>query len=76
MNEAAGAGQYAEAHFNLARAYESQGQQQCAPRHWLGVCGSTHRPWAKQAKEQTRSILRTETLSIVSRRGQLVKAAD
>ena len=69
--------QYADAHFNLARAYERQGEQRRALRHWLAyVRLDPIGPWAKHAKEQTRKILSTETLSIVSRRGQLVKAAE
>jgi hypothetical protein len=32
-------------------------------------------PWAKHAKDQARKILNTEKLSIVSRRGRIVKAA-
>jgi tetratricopeptide (TPR) repeat protein len=66
--------QYADAHYNLARSYERQGQPRRALRHWrkyvrLDPAGSS----AIYAKERSRKILSTEKLSIVSRRGQLVK---
>jgi tetratricopeptide (TPR) repeat protein len=68
--------QYADAHYNLALAYERQGQRRRALRHWLAyVRLDPVGPWAKHAKEQARKILVTEKLSIVSRRGRLVKAA-
>ena len=68
--------QYADAHYNLALAYERQGQRRRALRHWLSyVRLDPVGPWAKHAKEQARKILNTEKLSIVSRRGRLVKAA-
>jgi tetratricopeptide (TPR) repeat protein len=66
---------YADAHYNLALAYERQGQRRRALRHWLAyVRLDPVGPWAKHAKEQARKILATEKLSIVSRRGRLVKA--
>jgi tetratricopeptide (TPR) repeat protein len=68
--------QYADAHYNLALAYERQGQRRRALRHWLAyVRLDPVGPWAKHAKEQARKILNTEKLSIVSRRGRVVKAA-
>ncbi len=68
--------QYADAHYNLALAYERQGQRRRALRHWLAyVRLDPVGPWAKHAKEQARKILNMEKLSIVSRRGRLVKAA-
>jgi tetratricopeptide (TPR) repeat protein len=68
--------QYADAHYNLALAYERQGQRRRALRHWLAyVRLDPVGPWASHAKEQARKILNTEKLSIVTRRGQLVKAA-
>jgi tetratricopeptide (TPR) repeat protein len=68
--------QYADAHYNLALAYERQGHRRRALRHWLAfVRLDPVGPWAKHAKEQARKILNTERLSIVSRRGRLVKAA-
>jgi tetratricopeptide (TPR) repeat protein len=68
--------QYADAHYNLALAYERQGQRRRALRHWLAyVRLDPVGPWAKHAKEQARKILNTEKLSIVSRRGRIVKVA-
>jgi tetratricopeptide (TPR) repeat protein len=68
--------QYADAHYNLALSYERQGQRRRALRHWLAyVRLDPVGPWAKHAKDQARKILNTEKLSIVSRRGRLVKAA-
>jgi tetratricopeptide (TPR) repeat protein len=68
--------QYADAHYNLALAYERQGQRRRALRHWLAyVRLDPVGPWANHAKDQARKILNTEKLSIVTRRGRLVKAA-
>jgi tetratricopeptide (TPR) repeat protein len=68
--------QYADAHYNLALAYERQGQRRRALRHWLAYARlDPVGPWAKHAKEQAGKILNTEKLSIVSRRGRIVKAA-
>jgi tetratricopeptide (TPR) repeat protein len=68
--------QYADAHYNLALSYERQGYRRRALRHWLAyVRLDPVGPWASHAKEQARKILNTEKLSIVSRRGRLVKAA-
>jgi tetratricopeptide (TPR) repeat protein len=68
--------QYADAHYNLALAYERQGQRRRALRHWLAyVRLDPVGPWAKHAKDQARKILNMEKLSIVSRRGRIVKAA-
>jgi tetratricopeptide (TPR) repeat protein len=67
---------YADAHYNLALAYERQGQRRRALRHWLTyVRLDPVGPWANHAKDQARKILKTEKLSIVSRRGRLVKVA-
>jgi tetratricopeptide (TPR) repeat protein len=68
--------QYADAHYNLALSYERQGHRRRALRHWLTyVRLDPVGPWASHAKDQARKILNTEKLSIVSRRGHLVKAA-
>ncbi|WP_434557146.1 tetratricopeptide repeat protein [Tunturibacter empetritectus] len=68
--------QYADAHYNLALAYERQGQRRRALRHWLAyVRLDPVGPWANHAREQARKILNTEKLSIVTRRGRLVKVA-
>ena len=68
--------QYADAHYNLALAYERQGHRRRALRHWLTyVRLDPVGPWASHAKDQARKILKTEKLSIVNRRGRLVKVA-
>ena len=68
--------QYADAHYNLALAYERQGHRRRALRHWLTyVRLDPAGPWSAHAREQARKILKTEKLSIVSRRGRLVKQA-
>jgi tetratricopeptide (TPR) repeat protein len=67
--------QYADAHYNLALAYERQGQRRRALRHWLTyVRLDPVGPWASHARDQARKILKSEKLSIVSRRGRLVRA--
>ena len=67
--------QYADAHYNLALAYERQGQRRRALRHWLTyVRLDPVGPWANHARDQARKIMKTEKLSIVSRRGRLVRA--
>jgi tetratricopeptide (TPR) repeat protein len=67
--------QYADAHYNLALAYERQGHRRRALRHWLTyVRLDPAGPWSTHAREQSRKILNAEKLSIVSRRGRLVKA--
>lgn len=67
--------QYADAHYNLALAYERQGQKRRALRHWLTyVRLDPVGPWANHARDQARKILKGEKLSIVSRRGRLVRA--
>jgi tetratricopeptide (TPR) repeat protein len=67
--------QYADAHYNLALAYERQGQKRRALRHWLTyVRLDPVGPWANHARDQARKILKSEKLSIVTRRGRLVRA--
>ena len=67
--------QYADAHYNLALAYERQGQHRRALRHWLTyVRLDPVGPWASHARTRVQKILGAERLSIVSRRGRLVKA--
>jgi tetratricopeptide (TPR) repeat protein len=67
--------QYADAHYNLALAYERQGHRRRALRHWLTyVRLDPVGPWASHARDQARKIMKAEKLSIVSRRGRLVRA--
>jgi tetratricopeptide (TPR) repeat protein len=68
--------QYADAHYNLALAYERQGERRRALRHWLMYARlDPIGPWASHAKGQARKILNSERLSIVSRRGRTVPIA-
>ena len=62
---------YADAHYNLALAYERQGEKRKALRHWMTyVRLDPVGPWACHAKAQARKILGAEKLSIVSRHGR------
>ena len=59
---------YADAHYNLALAYERKGERRQALRHWqayikLDQCG----PWAEHARSQIRKLLSQEKLSIAGR---------
>ena len=66
---------YADAHYNLALAYERQGQRRRALGHWLRyVRLDPVGPWSAHARNQARRTLKAEKLSIVSRRGRLVQA--
>jgi tetratricopeptide (TPR) repeat protein len=67
--------QYADAHYNLALAYERQGHRRRALRHWLMyVRLDPVGPWANHAKAQAKKILSGERLRIVARGGRLVQA--
>ena len=68
--------QYADAHYNLALAYERQGERRRALRHWIAYSKlDPVGPWSAHARLQARKILKLEKLSIVSRRGRMVRAA-
>ena len=59
---------YADAHYNLALAYERKNERRKALRHWqayirLDHCG----PWADHARGQIRKLLSHEKLSITRR---------
>ena len=66
--------QYADAHYNLALAFERQGERRRALKHWMTYVPIG--PWAAHAKGQARKILAMERLSIVSRGGTKVSAAS
>ena len=69
--------QYADAHYNLALAFERQGERRRALRHWMAYTRlDPIGPWAAHAKGQARKILAMERLSIVSRGGTKVSAAS
>jgi Tetratricopeptide repeat. len=60
---------YADAHYNLALAYEKLRQPRSALRHWKAyVRLDTVGPWAVHAKAQIARILETEKLQVVFRR--------
>ena len=64
---------YADAHYNLALAYERQGEKRRALRHWMAyVRLDPVGPWAVHAKGQARKILGMEKLRIVSRSGRKI----
>jgi len=66
---------YADAHYNLALAWERQGHKRRALRHWLMyVKLDPVGPWAHHAKAQAKKILSTERLAIVYRNSRPVKA--
>jgi tetratricopeptide (TPR) repeat protein len=68
--------QYADAHYNLALAYERMLEPRKALRHWtmytrLDPAG----PWASHARNQTKKILGSERLAIVTRHGRTMRIA-
>ena len=59
---------YADAHYNLALAYERSGQRRPALRHWQAYVKLDNRgPWADHARGQIRKLLSREKLAIVWR---------
>ena len=59
---------YADAHYNLALAYERKGQPRAALRHWQVYARlDSQGPWADHARGQIRKLLERECLSIVTR---------
>ena len=59
---------YADAHYNLALAYERTGEHRNALRHWRAyVKLDNHGPWADHARGQIRKLLNRENLAIASR---------
>ncbi len=59
---------YADAHYNLALAYERMGQSRCALRHWRAYIKlDNHGPWADHARGQIHKLLSRERLAIASR---------
>jgi tetratricopeptide (TPR) repeat protein len=64
---------YADAHYNLALAYERKGLQRPALRHWQCYVRLDNRgPWADHARGQIRKLLSREKLSIASRADHFV----
>jgi hypothetical protein len=59
---------YADAHYNLALAYERQGQGRQALRHWAAYRKLDNRgPWADHARAQISKLLGREKLAIAWR---------
>jgi tetratricopeptide (TPR) repeat protein len=60
---------YADAHYNLALAYEKARQPRKALRHWQTYSKlDTVGPWAIHARNQIKKILAADTLRVVARR--------
>jgi tetratricopeptide (TPR) repeat protein len=59
---------YADAHYNLALAYERKGMGRQALRHWASYHKLDNRgPWAEHARGQIRKLLSREKLAIAWR---------
>jgi tetratricopeptide (TPR) repeat protein len=59
---------YADAHYNLALAYERKGERRQALRHWEAYIKLDQSgPWAEHARSQIRKLLSQEKLSIAGR---------
>ena len=59
---------YADAHYNLALAYERKGEFRKALRHWnCYIKLDRSGPWAEHARSQIRRLLSHENLSIAGR---------
>ena len=68
--------QYADAHYNLALAYERQGDARKALRHWMAYTQlDPSGPWSSHARSQARRILAGERLAIVCRHGRMMGVA-
>jgi tetratricopeptide (TPR) repeat protein len=59
---------YADAHYNLALAYERKGELRAALRHWQAYIRLDRTgPWAEHARSQIRKLLSREKLSVAWR---------
>jgi len=64
---------YADAHYNLALAFERSGQSRPALRHWRTYVQIDNRgPWADHARGQIRKLLGREKLAIASRANHFI----
>jgi tetratricopeptide (TPR) repeat protein len=64
---------YADAHYNLALAYERQGEHRQALRHWQSYIKlDNHGPWAEHARGQIRKLLGREKISIAWRADRFI----
>jgi tetratricopeptide (TPR) repeat protein len=60
---------YADAHYNLALAYERSRQPRMALKHWRAYLKlDAGGPWAVHARAQYKKLLEAEKLKIVFRR--------
>jgi tetratricopeptide (TPR) repeat protein len=60
---------YADAHYNLALAYEKLKQPRKALRHWRAYIKlDNNSPWSTHAKNQIQKILSGETLKVIFRK--------
>lgn len=67
---------YADAHYNLALAFERKGERRSALRHWQAYSRLDKRgPWAEHARGQIRKLLETEKLSIAARSASFIAPA-
>jgi len=59
---------YADAHYNLALAYERKGERRHALRHWQSYIRLDNRgPWADHARGQVRKLIGREKLAVAWR---------
>ncbi|MGB6871118.1 MAG: tetratricopeptide repeat protein, partial [Acidobacteriaceae bacterium] len=66
---------YADAHYNLALAYERSNERRRALRHWRAyVKLDPVGPWSNHARLQVRKILDREELTIVWRKSKATLA--
>ena len=64
---------YADAHYNLALAYERTGQPRAALRHWQAYLKVDNRgPWADHARNEIGKLLSREQLSIAARANHFI----
>jgi tetratricopeptide (TPR) repeat protein len=60
---------YADAHYNLALAFEKSRQPRQALRHWRAYAKlDTAGPWAIHARNQIKKILAADQLKVVEKR--------
>ena len=63
---------YADAHYNLALAYERKGKPGAALRHWQAYVRLDARPLGRPRPHQIRKLLNGEPLTIASRAGKFI----
>jgi tetratricopeptide (TPR) repeat protein len=65
---------YADAHYNIALAYERMKEPRKALRHWTAYAKlDPTGPWASHARQQAKRILAAEPLAIICRHGRMMK---